>query len=329
MKPLKIILSILLMLPFMASAQFDDLAVKVTSGIDNETTKANIENNTAALLSAFNKAVVTGAKTPTILKGSCTKSAEKTIKEMWTTSAISCPMSKLTRACLTMPGGGYQLRDIAVTMMDAPIDQQEQELVITYTTEGLIDNITVAIESQRYADIIDEHRTVDDLIRREMVIDFVENFRTAYNRKDLPFLQTVFSDNAVIITGKLVKVKPQKGKTDLNKQFNNEKISYTVQDKQTYMTNLAKVFKNNKYIDVQFDEIEVINHPVYEDIYGVTLRQVWGSSSYNDTGWVFLLIDFTDQYQPCINVRTWQPEKYSDGRLIDRSEIFSLNDINL
>jgi beta-xylosidase len=89
------------------------------------------------------------------------------------------------------------------------------------------------------------------------------------------------------------------------------------------------VFKNNKYIDVQFDEIEVMNHPVHQDIYGVTLRQVWGSSSYNDTGWVFLLIDFTDEYEPCINVRTWQPEKYSDGRIIDRSEIFSLNDINL
>jgi hypothetical protein len=325
----KIILFFLLLLPFFAVAQLDNLTIDITGGIDNAAVKAKIENNTASLLSSLNKAVITGAKAPTIEKGICTKSAEKAIKEMWATSDISCPMSKISRACLTMPNGQFQLRDIAVTMMDAPIDQQEQELVITYTADGTIDNVTVAMDSQRYADIIDEHRTVDDLVRREMVIDFVENFRTAYNRKDLAFLQTVFSDNAVIITGKLVKVKPQKGKADLNKQFNNEKLTYTVQNKQTYLNNLSKVFKNNKYIDVQFDEIEVMNHPVHQDIYGVTLRQVWGSSSYNDTGWVFLLIDFTDEYEPCINVRTWQPEKYSDGRIIDRSEIFSLNDINL
>lgn len=325
----KIILFFLLLLPFFAVAQLDNLTIDITGGIDNAAVKAKIENNTASLLSSLNKAVITGAKNPTIEKGICTKSAEKAIKEMWSTSDISCPMSKISRACLTMPNGQFQLRDIAVTMMDAPIDQQEQELVITYTADGTIDNVTVAMDSQRYADIIDEHRTVDDLVRREMVIDFVENFRTAYNRKDLAFLQTVFSDNAVIITGKLVKVKPQKGKADLNKQFNNEKLTYTVQNKQTYLNNLSKVFKNNKYIDVQFDEIEVMNHPVHQDIYGVTLRQVWGSSSYNDTGWVFLLIDFTDEYEPCINVRTWQPEKYSDGRIIDRSEIFSLNDINL
>jgi hypothetical protein len=77
------------------------------------------------------------------------------------------------------------------------------------------------------------------------------------------------------------------------------------------LAGLKRCFKRNKYIDVSFEDIEVLKHPLSDKIYGVTLKQDWNSSTYSDTGYVFLMIDFTDEFEPCIQVRTWQPEKYN------------------
>ena len=51
-------------------------------------------------------------------------------------------------------------------------------------------------------------------------------------------------------------------------------------------------------------------------LYGVTLKQRWTSSTYSDTGYVFLLLDFADPDYPLIHVRSWQPERFDDGSII-------------
>jgi len=72
------------------------------------------------------------------------------------------------------------------------------------------------------------------------------------------------------------------------------------------MERLRTVFRNNNFINVRFDEIEVMRHGGNPNIYGVTLQQHWNSSTYRDQGWLFLMIDFTDESNPLIWVRTWQ-----------------------
>ena len=84
----------------------------------------------------------------------------------------------------------------------------------------------------------------------------------------------------------------------------------------------------NAYIKVDFDEIEVLRHPVNPDFYGVTLKQWWTSGrkrgeGYHDEGYVFLLWDFTNENAPQIHVRTWQPEQTPKG------EKFDLNDFEI
>ena len=77
-----------------------------------------------------------------------------------------------------------------------------------------------------------------------------------------------------------------------------------------------------------FDEVEVIQHPKLTDIYGVTLKQEWHSDRYSDVGFVFLMIDFQDEMNPLIQVRTWQPEKL-DGKVLAREEVFNLGDFDI
>jgi hypothetical protein len=169
--------------------------------------------------------------------------------------------------------------------------------------------------------VVKSNLELTDLRRRQMILDYVEQFRTAYNQKDINFLNQIFSEDALIITGNVITQKHREG-------FITQKIRYNKQNKQQYLNNLRRVFKLTKYIKVYFDDIEVMIHPTNPNYYGVILHQGWTSNTYHDEGYVFLLWNFTNEYAPEITVRTWQPDKIA-GRELARDEIFSLSDFDI
>lgn len=310
-----------------ASYATELVKVSISGGADvvSEELRVKIEKNATALISAFNEAVFEGDN-PDIDKKIRTKDLKQRVSELWESSPIACIDTLIEEKLMKLPGGGFQIRNISVSLLSAPEGEQNQEVVLNFTDAGLIDNIQFALDENRYKDIVSANISVRDFANRQVIVDFVENFRTAYNRKDIEYLKAVFSDDALIITGKVLKVKPYK--SDIANRMSSERIMYVSQNKQQYMAGLERCFKRNKYIDVKFSDIEVLRHPVHDNIYGVTLKQDWKSSRYNDTGWLFLMIDFTDEYQPCIQVRTWQPEEFN-GRKLSREEIFSLDKFNI
>lgn len=305
-------------------AQLETTQVVITDGLEGKAQlKLSIEQNLTNFLIACNNAVINGSK-PSIRK-ELTSDAQKMLVEMWKTSPMSCPVSKIEEICI-QTSSGYQIRNVPVIMLEADEDNQAQELVFTFTPTGQIDDISISIDENKYKEIMDEHESVQDLYRRQVIVDFVENYRTSYNRKDLKYIESVFSDNALIITGKVIREKP---KSDHALQsLSRERIVYQKRTKKEYVDNLKKVFAANKYINVLFDEVEVIQHPKLTDIYGVTLKQEWNSDRYRDVGFVFLMIDFQDELNPLIQVRTWQPEKL-EGRVLSREEVFSLGDFDI
>lgn len=310
--------------PLLVFSQLENTKVTITDGITDTKLKGSIESGISYLLKSFNTAVISG-ENPDIDDEFLTKNARKVLKDLWKTSPMTCPVSEISEICLTT-NDGYQIRNIPVTMMEAAEDEQEQELVFFIDKQGKIDDISIAIDENKYSEIMSEHISVEDLFRRQVIVDFVESYRTSYNRKDLKFIESVFSDNALIITGKVIKEKP---KSDYAlRTLSTERIVYQKRTKQEYITNLKKVFSANKYINVIFDEVEVIQHPKLTDIYGVTLKQEWNSDRYRDVGFVFLMIDFQDEMHPLIQVRTWQPEKL-DGKVLARDEVFNLGDFDI
>lgn len=322
MKTIKLIL-FLMMFPIIGFAQLEQTRLVLTDGI-NGSVKQSIEDNVSWLLQTCNEAVMTGEK-PDMDGNSITKEARKVVEEMWKTSPMACPVSQIEEICI-QTSTGYQVRNIPVTMMAANDSVKDQELVVSLTDQGMIDGVSIAISENKYKEIMSEHESVSDLYRRQVIVDFVENYRTSYNRKDLKYIESVFSDNALIITGKVVKEKP---KSDYAlRSLSSEKIVYQKRTKKEYIANLKKVFASNKYLNVIFDEVEVIQHPKLTDIYGVTLKQEWNSDRYRDVGFVFLMIDFQDELHPLIQVRTWQPEKL-DGRVLARDEVFNLGDFDI
>lgn len=300
---------------------------KITDGEVDPNVKARMETNVKALLDAFRTAADNGEKTVKLSKDNVSKTAIEEIKEIWKSSAMSCPPMNLNCRCLKT-SDGYQVRGIPVDILAADGDEARQELTINFDTEGTISNVAIAIEMNRYEELMAQKQSDLDYARRQIIVDFIENFRTAYNRKDNAMLNSVFSDKALIITGRVVKEKPNSDLTRLT--LNNNRVVYIKQTKQEYLTKLAQVFKTVKFINVKFSDIEIVEHPKFDSIYGVTLKQSWRTDRYHDEGYLFLMIDFRDSDNPLIQVRTWQPYKDAAGNILtQKDEVFHLGSFRI
>ena len=308
-------------------AMADGATFKINEGVVDAATKAKMESNVTLMMSLFKTAADEQQKKLKLTKDNFTAEAIKDIDQMWKTSAMSCPPVNIMSRCLKT-SSGYQVRGIPVDMVEADQEESRQELTIDFTTDGRISGVSISIDLQRYEEIMGQKESDLDYARRQIIVDFVENFRTAYNRKDIELLNSVFSDKALIITGKVVKEKPNSDLTRMT--LSNNKVVYIKQSKQQYITNLTRVFKNTKYINVKFEDIEVVQHPKYDDVYGVTLKQYWHTSGYSDEGYLFLMIDFRDANNPLIQVRTWQPYKNAEGEVVTkREDVFHLGSFRI
>ena len=227
--------------------------------------------------------------------------------------------------CLRLGGGqfsGWQVRNIEVEMK--PIDDtykgnRIQEVCIDFDKNGRIVDFNFTLGINQYMRIIKEGEELDDLDRRMQILHYVEQFRNAYNQKDIDFMDAVFSEDALIITGKVIRRVPN----EMRFSSSRPEIQYSKQSKQQYLANLKRVFARNGYINVKFDEIKVLRHGANPNFYGVTLVQHWNSSNYSDEGILFLIWNFENPDAPQINVRTWQPMETPDD------DIFTLDNFKI
>ena len=204
-----------------------------------------------------------------------------------------------------------------------------QEAVVEFDGKGRITDFRFALDAA-VGESMEKGGDPVDIERRMQILAYCDRFRTAYNTKDIKFLEQVFSDDALIITGTVVTTR----KGDMAPRSS---VKYKKQNKVQYLSNLRQCFAKNKWIDVKFSQIgdhgegdgsqAVTRSTENPNIYGVRLRQEWHSSNYSDEGYVFLLWDFTDEEHPVIHVRTWQPE-YVGKEKISQEEIFTLSDFD-
>lgn len=305
----------------------NDVKVTVTEGIRDAAIRLKVEEMSSTILSTFNSTIIENKKfKEKVRECALPKEMEEELNKLWKSSAMICPVSEIRSRAISTPTHGYQIRNIPISMLAT--DDDEQELVFEFDGAGQLTNVVIALDKHNYNQVICSNITVEDFTRRQIILDFVENFRTAYNRKDWNYLNTVYSDDALIITGKVVTRKANNDGSNLLHKLPAQQVQYQIQNKQEYMEKLKRVFKKNSYINLKFEELSVRRHPKYPKIYGITLKQYWNSSTYSDVGYLFLMINFADENQPTIEVRTWQPERYENGVPV-REEIFSLENFNI
>lgn len=307
----------------------DKVTVSIVDGIENVSIKTKMERAISTILTEANAAQEAGRQMNYSQLG-IPQSVQGSIAALWENSPFICIDEEIVEHCITT-GTGYQVRNIPLILKpldpsDVAEDEDYQEAVVSFDKQGNLTSFYLSISMNLYMNVVKGNKEITDLRRRQLILDYVEQFRTSYNQKDIKFLTQVFSDDALIITGKVIK----QSKDGMRLP---DKIEYKKQSKQQYLTNLRSAFARNRSIRVTFDEIEVMRHPVNKDFYGVTLHQGWTSDTYHDDGYVFLLWDFRDESAPQIHVRTWQPDAYNtDGKgtkRIPKDEIFSLSDFDI
>lgn len=302
----------------------DVVTVSILDGIENDAVKRKMEQSLSKLLTEANAAQEKNRNMKYSSLG-LSSSVQKSLSMLWENSPFVCSDTEIVEHCITT-GTGYQIRNIPLMMK--PInpekfsDDEYQEAVVNFDRNGNMENFHIAISMNLYMNVVKSNLELTDLRRRQMILDYVEQFRTSYNQKDINFLQQVFSDDALIITGKVIQSKTSDGIALP------EKIQYKKQTKKEYLTRLSQVFASNKQIKVTFDEIEVMRKDGAPDFYGVTLHQGYTSDRYHDDGYLFILWDFRDESHPVIHVRTWQPDQYG-GKKLDKDEIFSIYDFTI
>lgn len=303
---------------------FAQVNVSITSGIDNEALKERIERNTERVLNEINAAQSAGRDLDFNAMGVNTN-VQRSMSMLWENTPFMCTDDEIVEYGITT-GTGYQIRNIPLMMKptgDRAFNEEEyQEAVISFDHQGNVESFYLSISMNLYMNVIKSNLELTDLRRRQLILDYVEQFRTAYNQKDLKFLRQIFSEDALIITGKVIT------QTHRESGFTSQKIQYNKQSKEQYLNNLSRIFKNARYFKVTFDEIEVMRHPTNADFYGVTLHQGWTNNNYHDEGYLFLLWDFTNENAPQIHVRTWQPDRIG-GKLLPKEEIFNLSDFDI
>ena len=189
-----------------------------------------------------------------------------------------------------------------------------EDVVFYFDKQNKLCNITFGLSKKAIEDIASNDSWSES--NRVLLISFLENYKTAFALKRFDYIDRIFSDDALIITGLVTKVV---GSSD--SQFaNNTIIKYNRQTKAEYLKKLKYSFDSKEYINIRFADNNVRRSGKGVDVYGIQIKQDYFSANYGDSGYLFLLVDLSDTLKPQIHVRTWQPEKNADGSIYGLSD---------
>lgn len=186
-----------------------------------------------------------------------------------------------------------------------------KNVVFVFDKDKKIDGIQFALDDITIQDIKSQENWSEEM--KFAVMNFIENYQTAYNLKRLDYIQSVFSDDAIIIVGQVVPVATKVSDSENINNFktgNSQKVKYYKLSKEEYMNRLKRVFASNEWININFANVNISQHPdrEAESVYGLGLKQDYSSQHYGDTGYLFLVVDMNDQQKPIIHLRVWTPE---------------------
>ncbi len=183
-----------------------------------------------------------------------------------------------------------------------------EHVTFTFNKERKIDALAFALDKEAMDFIFSHGNAFWPESAKMTIATFLENYKTAFALKRLDYIKTIFDDNAVIITGHIVK--PQKSKQLENEKYlANEHVKYNRHSKESYLKNLEHCFGSNEYINIRFTDNYISKGQKGGETYGIQIHQDYYSSTYGDSGYLFLLVDLNNPKQPTIHVRTWQPNR--------------------
>lgn len=177
-----------------------------------------------------------------------------------------------------------------------------EEVVFTFNQHGLIDNVSFGLGKVAQDNLMGNVSSSFTTDKSQILANFLECFKTAYALKRIDYLEQLFDDDALIITGKVLQ--RFNGNVEMGYKTN-KYVQLTKQDKATYIKHLRRSFASKEFINIKFANNR-IRHTKVDGIYAIQIKQDYFSSNYGDTGYLFLIIDIRNPKEPIIHVRVWQ-----------------------
>lgn len=261
----------------------------------------------------------------------------KSLLRLWAVTPFYCDDEEVVERCWVFKDGTMMVSHIPLIITPEGEDFDTgtyQETVVEFNSQGKITDFRLALDAHM-SESMERCGSVVEKEKQMVIMQYIERFRTAYNQRDIDFINQIFSDDAVIITGKVITLRKSSDMGGLS-----HKVEYSKQSKEQYIRNLRRAFMRNKWINVKFSEIGengeeggcagITRSKINPSMYGVRLRQEWTSSTYSDQGYLFLLWEFPeDGGNPVIHVRTWQPEWVGGKKQKPNDDISTLGGFDL
>lgn len=180
-----------------------------------------------------------------------------------------------------------------------------ENVVFVFDESGKIDNISFGLSEVAQDDIFTNHNVDWSSEAKGVLQSFLENYKTAYALERLDYLESIFSEDALIISGKVVQQLVGNVETGYR---NNRYVKLTKYNKSEYINRLKDIFRYNEFINIKFANNDVKKMGKGGEVYAVQIKQDYFSANYGDTGYLFLLVDVNDPDKPIIHVRAWQEQ---------------------
>lgn len=194
-----------------------------------------------------------------------------------------------------------------------------EKLVYRFNPESRkIESVAFALTQRAENDIMNAAASWPE-VSRWAILNFMEDYQTAFALKRTDYINSIFSDDALIITGTILKkLNNAERAFDRSKSLDlggPKDIAYSQFSKTEYIDRLRKIFSTREYVHLQFEDnvTRMIDLPAINGInkgaaFGIEIKQRYESTGYSDDGYLTMVFD-TRGKLPIIHVRLWQPDK--------------------
>lgn len=194
-----------------------------------------------------------------------------------------------------------------------------EKLVYRFNPESRkIESVAFALTQRAENDIMNAAASWPE-VSRWAILNFMEDYQTAFALKRTDYINSIFSDDALIITGTILKKLDNAERVfDRSKSLDlggPKDIAYSQLSKTEYIDRLRKIFSTREYVHLQFEDnvTRMIDLPAINGInkgaaFGIEIKQRYESTGYSDDGYLTMVFD-TRGKLPIIHVRLWQPDK--------------------
>ncbi len=201
-----------------------------------------------------------------------------------------------------------------------------EDVVLTFNQDKQIESLAFGLGQQAENDILCKQAPGWKDETREMLMEFLENYKTAYCLKRIDYIRDIFADDAIIIIGNVTRrTGTPSGQERPVSVGGQQIIQYNRYTKNEYLNNLQRCFKRNEFINLRFtnNDIQWLEKYKNEEIFAIQIGQEYNSSTYGDKGYLFLLVNMTNHEQPQIKVRTWQPNEVDMDKIYNAGDFYS------